>query len=152
MPINLEIVTPEGLKYRAECEHVLLPSVQGQIDILPGHRPLVAMIQEGEAIVGNPGPNLALAEDRREGHAPSEVAIDKGFVRVAGDVVSVLTERAVDVEEIDLSEVEAARERAEAALKRAGEEDLDPAEIERLEAVTRFSIAQQLAKARKGQR
>lgn len=152
MAITLEIVTPEGIKYRADCEHVLLPSVQGQIDILPGHRPLVAMIEAGEVMAGNPGPNLALPEAKRSGNAPHEVAVDKGFARVSGSVVSILTEAAINVDEIDLTQVEEARKRAEAQLKKAQAEDLDPAEIERLQAVARFSIAQQLAKARKGQR
>lgn len=149
MPLKLEIVTPEGLRYNATADHILLPTRQGQIDILPGHRPLVAMVEPGEIIIGNPG-HSELPGDN--GQAAGDVAVDRGFVRVQSDLVSVLTEAAIDVASIDESEVMAARERAEAALAKAKEENLDPAEVERLESIARFSIAQQLAKARKGQR
>lgn len=154
MPLTLEIVTPEQLVYHAECDHVILPTKQGEVDILPGHRPLIAMLVPGEVVVGNPTANTAWKPKQPGDTEPTgnDIAIDKGFARIQGDVVSVLTEAALDVSLIDESEVEDARKRAEAALEQAKAEKLDPAEIERLESVARFSIAQQIAKARKGQR
>jgi F0F1-type ATP synthase epsilon subunit len=64
-------------------------------------------------------------------------------------VLSVLTEAAIDVDKIDSEAVQAARQRAEEALAKASEEGLDPAEVEKMEAVARFSIAQQLAQSRR---
>lgn len=150
--LTLEIVTPEGAAYHAECSHAVLPSLSGEIDVLPGHRPLVAMLKAGDVLVGNPGVGTVKGKPT-DGPAPEHVAIDKGFARIEGGVISVLTEAAVDVDSIDLTAVEAARERAEAALKEAKAEGLDPAEIERLESVARFSVVQQIARARnRGQR
>ncbi len=150
--LTLEIVTPDGLKYRADCAEVVLPGSTGQIGILPGHRPLVAMLSAGEVQVKGPGPDLSVAEAKRQGTAAEEVAIDRGLVRVAGSTVSILTEAAVEVASIDLGAIQDARKRAEEALQSARDEHCDPAEIERLEAISRFAIAQELAKARKAQR
>jgi len=137
MPLTLEIVTPENRVYNETVESVVLPTVEGDVGILPGHLPLLTMLEAGEL--------QAVREGKTE-----YLAVDKGFARLQGDKISVLTEAAIDVQQIDLSKVQEARERAEAALKEARENpQIDPAEIEKLEQVTRFAIAQSLAKSRK---
>ena len=136
MALTLEIVTPDKKVYSRQVNDVVLPTRMGEIDVLPGHLPLITMIEPGEVV--------ATGKDSTE-----HLAVDKGFARVQGDVVSILTEAAIDVEAIDLSAVAAAKERAEASLKKAREENWDPSEIERLEAVTRFALVQQLTRAKK---
>ena len=74
------------------------------------------------------------------------LAVDNGFAEVIGDTVSVLTEAAVDIEDIDLASVEEAKRRAEEALKAAEGQDMDPDEILALEAKVRFALVQQIAK------
>ena len=117
-------------------DSVVLPTETGEVGILPGHIPLLTRIVPGELQVAN------------EGHIEF-IAVDKGFAEVMGDKVSVLAEDAVNVHEIDLQSVEDARKRALEALQEAHEKGADPAEIEQLEAVARFALAKQLAKARK---
>lgn len=137
MAITLEIITPEKRVYRDTVDTVVLPTRQGEIGILPGHIPLLTIIEPGELQV------------TKAGHLDA-LAVDKGFARILGDTVSVVTEAAINVEAIDLSAVREAQERAEKALREAREKkDFDPVEIERLESITRFAIAQQLAKGRK---
>jgi F-type H+-transporting ATPase subunit epsilon len=133
MPIQLEIVTPESIVYSEAVDSVVLPTASGEIGILPGHIPLITELRAGELAVTKDG-KLDL------------LAVDKGFVEVYGDHVSVLTEGAIDIENIDLASAEAAQERAEEALKKAQEEDVDPDEIEALEAKVRFAMLQQIAK------
>ncbi len=77
------------------------------------------------------------------------IAVDHGFAKVLGNTISVLTEAAVDVNEIDLSEVESAQARAEEALKQAEEEGVDYEQLERLEKNVQDLIAQKLAKGRR---
>ena len=77
------------------------------------------------------------------------IAVDQGFARVLGNTISVLTEAAIDVKAIDLSEVESAQARAEEALRLAEEQGADPAEVERLETSVRYLIAKKLAKGRR---
>lgn len=135
--MTFEIVTPTGIVYQAEnVNSVTLPTTSGELGILPGHIPLTAEIQPGEI-------NVTTAT------GTTKLAVDKGYARVLADRVSVLAEAAIDVKAIDLSAVEDAQRRAEAALEAARhQKEIDPAELERLEAVARFAIAQKLAKAK----
>ena len=133
MPIKLEIVTPVEKVYSETVDSVVLPTSSGEVGILPGHIPLITEILAGELAVTKEC-DLDL------------LAVDNGFAEVIGDTVSVLTEAAVDIEDIDLASVEEAKRRAEEALKAAEGQDLDPDEILALEAKVRFALVQQLAK------
>ncbi|MBE7538193.1 MAG: ATP synthase F1 subunit epsilon [Bryobacterales bacterium] len=134
MPLALEIVTPEARVYSDTVETVVIPTVDGEIGILPGHIPLLTQVEEGELRVARNGVTELLV-------------IGKGFAQVQGDRVSVLAESAITEEKIDVNAVEEARKRAQAALLASS--DLDPGEIERLEGVIRFAVAQLTAKSRR---
>ena len=133
MSLKLEIVTPEEKVYSETVDSVVLPTTSGEVGILSGHVPLITEIMAGELAVTKEG-ELDL------------LAVDVGFAEVVGDTVSVLTEAAVDIEDIDLASVEQAQRRAEEALREAQEQNLDPDEIEALEAKVRFALVQQQAK------
>ncbi|MGE9294498.1 MAG: ATP synthase F1 subunit epsilon, partial [Puniceicoccales bacterium] len=133
MPLTLEIVTPEGKAFSGEVADVVLPTANGDVDILPGHQPMMTILEPGEI--------QATMDTGRE-----YLAVDKGFARIQNDVVSVLSEGAINVQEIDLNFVEDARQKAEAALKKAREEGHDAAQIEKLESLARFAMTQQLVK------
>lgn len=140
MPLTLEIVTPERKVLSEQVDHVVLPTeAGGEIDVLPGHIPLMTMIQPGE---------LRYFKD---GQAES-IAIDKGFIEVLGDTVSVLTEAAIEVSEIDYSALEAAQARATEALEEARRSGEDPEVIEQLETKARFTVVQKILKESKGAR
>lgn len=134
MPLKLEIVTPEKLVVEKIVEHVVLPTrAGGELDILPGHVPLMAMIEPGE---------LRYYEN---GQADS-IAVARGFIEIVHDTVKVLTEAAIDVDEIDLSSLDEARARAEAELAEARERGEDPAVLEELETKARFTVVQRLVR------
>ncbi len=133
MALKLEIVTPLEKVYSEEVDSVTLPTTTGEIGVLPGHIPLITEVKEGELGVIRLG-ELDL------------LAVDKGFAEIFGDTVSVITEAAIDIEDIDLDSAEAAQRRAEEALRKAKEENLHPDEVEALEAKIRFALVQQLAK------
>ena len=136
MPLTLEIVTPEGRVYSDTVDTVVLPTVQGEIGILPGHLPLLTQIEDGELRA-------------QKGNATESLACGRGFVEIAGDKISVLAEQAINVAAIDESAVENACRRAEDAL--AKKQDLSAEETERLESVVRFAYAQlDLKRRRRG--
>jgi F-type H+-transporting ATPase subunit epsilon len=136
MPLLLEIVTPESKVYSEMVDHVVVPTVQGEIDVLPGHIPLLSVMQPGELRVGKGG-NTSL------------LAVDKGFVQVRGDKVSVLTDAAINIEAIDLAALDKAREEAERALADARTRNEDASAIEELETKARFAVVQRLIKESK---
>ena len=127
MPLTLEIVTPEARVYSDTVETVVIPTTSGEIGILPGHIPLLTEIDHGELRVTKDGQTTTLA-------------VSGGFAQIIGDKVSVLAEGAITEEKIDEHAVEAAMKRAQDALKDSS--SLEPAEIERLESIVRFSVAQ----------
>lgn len=139
MPLTIEIVTPERKTFVGQADAVTVPTTEGEIQLLPGHIPLITLVAPGEVVVNNAG-----VVDR--------LAVDKGFARILGDTVSIVTQAAVDEKTIDLRAVEDARDRAEKALAaaRAARTEMDPAEIEKLEQILRFAVVQKLVKARHG--
>tara|TARA_B100001248_G_scaffold262589_1_gene259795 strand:+ start:95269 stop:95697 length:429 start_codon:yes stop_codon:yes gene_type:complete len=137
MTLLLEIVTPDGRAYSERVDSVVLPTEMGEVGILPGHIPLTTKLVPGELQVMHEG-------------KPQSLAVDKGFVQVSAEKVAVLTEAAIQVEDIDIQEVLEAQRRAREALEEAKKEhDMNPAEIETLEAFIRFTAAQQKAKEKK---
>ena len=138
MPLTLEIVTPERKVLSEQVDHVVLPTdAGGEIDVLPGHIPLMTMIQPGEL------------RYFKGGQAES-IAIDKGFIEVLGDTVSVLTEAAIEVSAIDTSALAEAQARAAEALEEARRSGEDPEVIEQLETKARFTVMQKIIKESKG--
>ncbi len=134
MPLTLEIVTPEDRVYRDTVDSVVIPTVGGEIGILPGHLPLVTQVAEGELRV-------------TQGPVTRGLVVGGGFAQVDGDRVKVLAEFAIQVAKIDESAAQRAMQRAEEALR--GRERLDPAEVERLEGILKFSLAQLSVKRRR---
>jgi F-type H+-transporting ATPase subunit epsilon len=86
--ITLEIVTPEGTRLTEQVRSVTVPSVEGELGILPGHRPLLAALKTGIVSYELEG------ETRR-------VAVGTGMAEVYEDRVVLLTERFVRNEDVD---------------------------------------------------
>ncbi len=136
MALLLEIATPEEKVYSETVDTVVLPTTQGELGILPGHIPLMTVINPGELTV-------------TKGGQIEYLAIDKGFIQVHGDKVSVLTEQAINVEQIDPAELDKARERAEAELQEAKVRGEDPEVLEQLETQARFATVQKLLREKR---
>ena len=127
MPLLLEIVTPEARVYADTVETVVIPTVEGEIGILPGHIPLLTQVEAGELRVSKNGKTQLLA-------------VGNGFAEIDGDKVSILTESAIAEEKIDEAAAEKAMQRAQEALR--GKDSLDAAEVEHFESVVRSAIVQ----------
>lgn len=134
MPLTLEIVTPEAKVYSDTIDSVVIPTVQGEIGILPGHIPLITQVEDGELRV-------------TKGTQTDLLAVSGGFAQIDGDRVRVLAEHAIDEKKIDEHAVEAALKRAEEQLKAA--KDLDPKEQEHLHSMVRYAGVQLAIKRRR---
>ena len=98
--IRLELVTPERKVLREEVQEVVLPGSEGYFGVLPGHAPLLSMVEIGEVMY-------------RKGTVKHFIAISSGFVEVLSETVSVLVETAEKAEEIDLDRASSSLSRAE---------------------------------------
>lgn len=134
MPLTLEIVTPEARVYSDTIDTVVIPTVEGEVGILPGHIPLLTQVAYGELRVTKGGQTVLLA-------------VSGGFAEVEGDRVSVLAEHAITEEKIDEGAVETALARAEQELKSA--KDIDPQQYEHLQGLVRYAGVQLAVKRRR---
>ncbi|MEI7566774.1 MAG: ATP synthase F1 subunit epsilon [Opitutaceae bacterium] len=134
MSLILEIVTPEAKVYADTIDSVVIPTVEGEIGILPGHIPLLTQIESGELRV-------------TKGNSIQWLAVGGGFAQIDGDTVRVLAEHAITEEKIDENAVEVAMKRAEQELKAAN--DLDPQQYEHLQSLVRYSGVQLAVKRRR---
>ena len=129
--LQLEIVTPEATVYSEAVEMVTLPAVEGQISVLPLHVRLVTQLVPGELIVRKDGEDDFLA-------------VGEGLVEVTNDRVSIVTNMAVAIDNIDEAAAEEARERAAARLR----EKLSSEEVASVNAAMARSLAQLHVKRR----
>ena len=134
MALTLEIVTPEAKVYSDTIDSVVIPTVEGEIGVLPGHIPLLTQVADGELRV-------------TKGGATQWLAVGGGFAQIDGDTVRVLAEHAITEEKIDENAVEAAMKRAEADVKAA--KDMDPQQYEHLQGLIRYSGVQLAVKRRR---
>lgn len=129
--LQLEIVTPEATVYSELVEMVTLPAVEGQIGVLPQHVRLMTQLVPGELIV------------RKNGHE-DYLAVGEGLVEITNDHVSIVTNMAVAIENIDEAAAEEARQRAATRLR----EKLSSEEVASVNAALARSLAQLHVKRR----
>ncbi|HRG54468.1 MAG: ATP synthase F1 subunit epsilon [Opitutaceae bacterium] len=134
MPLTLEIVTPEAKVYTDTIDSVVVPTIEGEIGVLPGHIPLVTQVEHGE---------LRVTKD----NVTSFLAVGGGFAQIDGDRIRVLAEHAITEEKIDEHAVEAALKKAEQEL--AAAKDMDPQQYEHLQSLVRYSGVQLAVKRRR---
>ena len=128
--LSLTVVTPErAVLQTVACDEVTLPAQRGEIGILPGHTPLIALL--GIGVVGY-----------RDGSRRGTVAVRGGFVEIAGDAVRVLADDAAAPDSVDSAAV--AVEKREAEGRRdgaAGDDELDAADADARFAEARLAVA-----------
>lgn len=120
MPFELQIVTPQGERFRGTAEAVVLPGSEGDFGVLPDHERFLTPLRIGEVEIRSGGHTLY-------------AAIADGFAEVQGDQVAVLVESCELAEDIDLARAERARDRAEQDLAQL-DPDADRARYEQYEA------------------
>ncbi|PYQ30762.1 MAG: ATP synthase F1 subunit epsilon [Acidobacteria bacterium] len=115
--INLTIVARERKIIDAVVDEVILPGYDGELGILPGHTPLLALLKIGELRY-------------RSGATWSRLVISWGFAEVLPERVIVLAERGVLPSEIDRAAAEAERTSAEKELAYLSSHDPEFAIVE----------------------
>ena len=102
--IHLQLVTLDGTKVDEDVYEVLLPTMDGQIGVMPGHMPLVSVATSGVVSVRvKPGDRDDLME---------HYAISGGAIEVADDNLRLLVDEADHADEINEQEVQKAFELA----------------------------------------
>jgi F-type H+-transporting ATPase subunit epsilon len=93
--IHLKIVTPERIILEEDVDQVTLPTMDGEITILPGHIPLIAALRSGDIV--------ALANGEQV-----PIAAVGGFIEFKDNELAILADFAEPVAEISEDAVEKA--------------------------------------------
>ena len=129
MKLVLEIITPIKVVLSEEVDEVTIPTIDGEISILPNHVNLLTKIAPGEMVI-------------RKGTHPDLFAITGGFLEVLNNHVNVLADYAIHAEDIEIAKVEEAKERAQKAMKeKLTEEDFRVANAELAKSLLQLKVA-----------
>ena len=108
--LRVEVVSPERVLFSGEAKQVITRTLDGgEIAFLPGHISFLGALTENHT-------RIYLSDGKVQ-----DLAVHGGFVEVAPDHVTILSDSAELAESIDIKRARAALERAEAASR--GEHD-----------------------------
>jgi len=107
---RFELVTPERMALSEDVTEVVVPGVEGEFTVLPGHAPVISALRPGVI-------QVALADASK-----TRIFVKGGFAEVDAGHLTVLAERALPVDEMDAVVVVAELEAAEAELAAAGDD------------------------------
>ena len=104
--MQVELVSPESIVFSGEATMVVARTTAGEIAFLPGHVPFVGVLS------GKSPVKIMMTDGTTR-----VVAVHSGFVEVSHNTVTILSDVAELAADIDVPRAQAAKERAEAALR-----------------------------------
>ncbi len=108
--LEIEIVTPAGQEYAGQARTITVPGGQSPFQVLINHAPIVSSLVPGMITIRD-------TEDEE-----LHFAISSGFVEVLKNKVSVIVDKAIKAELIDISRAIADYKQAREQLKAAKDE------------------------------
>jgi len=78
--LKVSVISPESVLFEGEADSVVAPAYDGEVGILTGHAPLMALLGTGELRLG--------------GSSARRFTVSGGFMQVLNDEVRVVTEKA----------------------------------------------------------
>ena len=101
--MQVELVSPEAVLFSGECSQVVTRTVEGDVAFLDNHAPFIGALDIGQTqLWANDG--------------VVSLAINGGFVEVSGNSVTILSDGALAVEDINVEEAQSDLQAAEQAL------------------------------------
>ncbi len=139
--IHLQLITLDGIKFDEDAYEVILPTLDGQIGVMPGHMPLVSVATHGVVSVRRkPG-------DRDD--MMDHLAISGGAIEIVNDNLQLLVDEADHAEDINEQEAQKAFELA----KKMVAEAKDQVSLEHAQSlVDRHAVRLQVAGLRRRNR
>lgn len=130
MKLTLSILTPQAQVYSGEADEVVVPTVNGEIGILPNHVSLLTQILPGELRV-------------KSGGKTNFFAIMGGYVEVNNNQVNVLGDYAVRAEDIEVAKAEQAKNKAEKLkTEKVSQQDMATIEADLRRSLLELKVAQ----------
>ena len=128
---NLQIATPDGIRFDGEAESLLVKCEAGDVEIMAGHADLFASLGLGRA-------RIKTAEGERLASCAG------GFITVSGGEAKMIATTFEFADEIDLDRALAAKAGAEETLKTSRDDlALEKAKLKLSRALNRIKVAEQ---------
>jgi len=132
--MNFELVSLDGIKFKAQAYSVILPTAAGQITILPNHEPLLGIVVPGVITVRR--------EKSDPDHHLEHYATLGGVLEVGKDGARVLVDEATHGDEISEAEAQKAHDAAVALRTQAKTQvELDHAQALVDRSIVRLDVA-----------
>lgn len=125
--MKFKIVTPERVAVECEAASVLIPSAQGQIEVLPKHIAAVTALEPGEVIY---------TDAFKQSHT---VICGGGFAEILGESVVIVTDAVYELGQLNESALEKAIASARNAM--SGINSIDSEEARHLEEAVAYNTA-----------
>jgi F-type H+-transporting ATPase subunit epsilon len=107
---KFELVTPERMAVSEAAAQVIVPGAEGEFTVLPGHSPVVSTLRPGIL-------DATLANSKRV-----RLFVKDGFAECDAEHLTILAERAIDVDTLTGATLTAEIERAESDLASASDD------------------------------
>jgi F-type H+-transporting ATPase subunit epsilon len=104
---KFELVTPERMVLSQEASEVVVPGFEGEFTVFPNHAPVISALRPGVV-------SATLGDARR-----LRVFVKGGFAEVDANRVTVLAERALEVDAMSAADIATELETAEGELAAA---------------------------------
>jgi F-type H+-transporting ATPase subunit epsilon len=78
--LKVSVISPEAVLFEGETDSIVAPAYDGEVGILTGHAPLMALLGDGELRLG--------------GGSGRRFHVSGGFMQVLNDNVRIVTEKA----------------------------------------------------------
>ena len=86
--MQLDIVTPDRRVVIGDTTDVIIPAIEGELEVLPGHAPFISVLGTGVLTF-------------TQGGKPVRLMVSGGFVEVADDRVTLMADKAALTEEVE---------------------------------------------------
>jgi F-type H+-transporting ATPase subunit epsilon len=116
-PLQVELVAADRTVWSGQATMVIARTVEGDVGVLKDHAPLLSLLADAVVEIDT-GDETVVA------------AVDGGFISVAQNRVSILSERALLADEIDVKAVESELEEARASEDDDAEDRVRRAEVQ----------------------
>jgi F-type H+-transporting ATPase subunit epsilon len=117
--LHVELVAADRTVWSGEASMVIARTVEGEVGILKDHTPILSLLTDATVEITAEGGELVVA------------VVDGGFISVAHNRVSILSERAVLAEDIQVDEARAELDEAQGLV---GQDDDAEQRVRRAEA------------------
>ncbi len=112
-PMQVEVVSADRVVWSGQSSNIIAKTVDGDIGILPGHSPVLAVLEPSGVVIFSEDGNREV------------IAVDGGFISVSQGRVSILSEYARMADEISVSEAEKELGEAQRILDTGDYDDAD---------------------------